>query len=92
MPDFQDELIFHIDFNNVQGDLVKGSLRHASHARIPDVGERTLVRDHEGNQCEAVVVELRGPIVYFELDEATWSTSGDLQATGIATSGHLVFA
>jgi len=92
MDDFQDELIFHVDFNNVQGDLIKGALPHASHARVPDVGERVLLCDWEGNQCEAVITERRGQIVYFEPDEATWSAGHDVQATGIGVAAPLVVA
>jgi hypothetical protein len=92
MAEFQDELIFHVDFNNVDGDQIKGSLPHASHPRVPDDGERVLVRDYEGNQCEAMVARRRGSIVYFNLDDATWSAGDDVQATGIAVSGPLAFA
>jgi hypothetical protein len=88
MDEFQDELIFRVDFSNVRGDLVKGVLPHASHPRVPAEGERVLLHDYEGNQCAAVVDGRRGPVVFFHLDETTWSAGEDVQATGIANSGR----
>jgi hypothetical protein len=92
MPEFQDELIFRVDFNNVHGELIKGSLPHASQARIPHEDERVLLRDWEGNQCYAWVQELRGQIVYFELDLTTWTSGDDVQAEGIALAAAPAFA
>jgi hypothetical protein len=85
MPEFQDDLIFRVDFNNVHADgrLIKGSLPHASHPRIPAEGERVFLRDWEGNQCWAWIDQIRGAIVYFEIDYATWVAGDDLQAEGM---------
>lgn len=82
MGQFQDVLAFEVDFNNFdkKGELLKGSLWHASGHRIPRAGERALLRDGEGNRCWATVRDVRGVIVHFELDDSTW-VSGEQSAT-----------
>ena len=85
-----DVLAFRVDFNNFDDDgkLLKGSLWHASSRRIPKAGERVILTDGEGNRCWAVVRDLRGVVVFFELDDATW-VSGE---QSIATAERFVFS
>lgn len=73
--DFEDEIILRIDFNNVAtGGRIKGSLRHASSDRRPNLGEIVYLHDHEGNACYGRVDELRGQIVVVEPDWTSWTS------------------
>jgi len=71
---FEDEIVLRVDFNNVAtGGRIKGSLRHASSARRPAVGETVYLHDGEGNACYARVDELREQIVVLAPDWASWT-------------------
>jgi hypothetical protein len=70
---FQDELIFDVDFNDLDASRrVVGSLRFGHSVRRPDVGEWVYLQDGEGNGCRAQVVTTNGDIVYFEPDWSSW--------------------
>jgi len=70
---FPDEIVFRVDFNNVaNGDRIKGSMRHASSDRRPEIGETVYLHDDEGNACSARVSELRGQIVVLEPVWDSW--------------------
>jgi len=80
----QDVLAFRVDFNNIDaGGLLKGSLPHASGPRRPDVGERVLLRDWEGNRCWGTVMSVGQLSVRFELDDATWVSGEEVAARGL---------
>jgi len=53
MGEFQEDLIFRADFNNVakDGRRIKVSLHHGYSRRIPRAGERVLLADGEQNRC-----------------------------------------
>lgn len=89
MTEFQDELIFKADFNNIDetGELVKTSLYNGFSRRIPHLNERILLRDSEGNRCWGWVRAFKGVMVSVELDVDTW-VSGDetLDVTPVSTS------
>lgn len=72
--EFQDELIFTLDFNNVaeDGKLVKTSLYAGASRRIPRRDERVFLRDAEGNHCWGWVRDIRGALLFVEVDESTW--------------------
>jgi hypothetical protein len=89
MGQFEETLVFHVDFNNFDrgGKYLKGSLWHASGShRIPRQGERAVLRDGEGNRCWAVVHDVKGVIVRFELDDSTW-VSGEQPAAQTVGAG-----
>lgn len=80
MNDFEDGLIFEVDFNDLDKDgRLKASRSFATSGRKPAVGEAVLAHDDEGNECGGTVAEVRGSIVYVELDRTTWRrlTMGD---------------
>jgi hypothetical protein len=85
--EFQDDLVFRVDFNNFDagGKYVKGSLYHGLSRRIPRVRERVFLQDGEGNRCWAWVADKRGVILYFELDASTW-VSGERSETRTLTA------
>lgn len=85
MPDIQpDLLVFRVDFNNLDDQRrVKGSFAHASSDRVPQVGERVLLQDPEGNACWAVVSEKGTLTLRFELELDTWISSEVLAAAGV---------
>jgi hypothetical protein len=60
------------DFNEASGDEIWASLRRSPFLGPLENGERVLLWDHEGNRCEAIVREVRGPIVFLTLDGSTW--------------------
>jgi hypothetical protein len=90
MPPFQDTLAFQVDFNNFDDDgkLLKGSLWHGSSRRIPRVGERAILQDGEGNRCWGKVCAVRGVIIHFALEDATW-VSGE-QSRTITFDGPMI--
>ena len=92
MGHFEDLLTYKVDFNHFDkdGKLLKGSLWHGSSHRIPRPGERVLLCDGEGNRCEATVHDLRGVILRFELDDATWATDQPTVAVAGAGSDSVI--
>jgi hypothetical protein len=73
MGEFKDDLIFEVDFNDRDRDgRLKASRTFASSGRKPNVGEFVLAHDDEGNSCKGAVDEVRGSIVYINLDRTTW--------------------
>jgi hypothetical protein len=78
---FEDEIVLRVDFNNVaDGGRIKGSLRHASSDRRPDLGETVYLHDDEGNACQARVDELRGQIVVLTPDWSSWVSEAPANA------------
>jgi hypothetical protein len=87
MNEFHDQLIFTVDFNNVgdDGRLVKGALERRSSLLIPEVGAYVILHDPEGNRCCAWIERIQGPLAFFRLDDATWVSGEEVQATGVPT-------
>lgn len=56
------------DFNNVGG---LGIIKASDRGEGADVGERVVLYDHEGNECEGTVREVRR-LLYVEMDQTTW--------------------
>jgi len=85
MPQIEpDILIFQVDFNNLdENGCVKGSFAHAVSDRVPDVGERAILRDDEGNACWGAVVRVGNRTLRFEMDLHTWTSGEELSATGV---------
>jgi hypothetical protein len=84
---FQEEIVLRVDFNNVDSrGRIKGSLRHASSDRRPEVGEIVYLHDHEGNACNASVDELRGQIVVCEPDWSSWAHEAPTGAFQLAVA------
>lgn len=85
MPEITpDVLIFRVDFNNVDAEgHIKGSFAHASSRRVPDVGERVLLSDAEGNACWGIVTHVGSLTLRFAPDPATWTSGEELTASGV---------
>jgi hypothetical protein len=61
------------DFNNVGGlDVIKASDRGEG----ANVGERVVLYDHEGNECQGVVRDAKR-LLYVEMDWAFWKAGAD---------------
>jgi hypothetical protein len=86
-PEFQDDLVFRVDFNSIDDDgRVKGSLYHGLSRRIPRIRERVFLQDGEGNRSWAWVADIRGVVLYFELDGTTWVSGENTVVQGAQTT------
>lgn len=92
MPEIeQDILIFRVDFNNVDArGHVKGSLAHAISDRVPEVGDRAILTDAEGNACWSTVTHVGTMTLRFEMDLATWTSGEELSTSGVPDADHPV--
>jgi hypothetical protein len=81
-----DTLRLRVDFNDVApGHRLRGSLRFASSPRRPEVGQVVRLWDGEGNECWAVVSEIRNLIVFLTPRWETWtSSSGSMAPTSFS--------
>lgn len=77
-----DTVAFKVDFNNREHDHVLASLRYASSARVPDVGDRVELYDDEGNACQGIVAGVSGRIVEVAPDWRTWRTTAVVGEAG----------